>query len=287
MLNGIICLELIKSTIMGIVQGLSEFLPISSSGHLVFTSSIVKLITRNDFQGQTNYDIVLSMMLHIGTLIAVFIFFWKDIAEIIRAFFVGCKTRKFVDYNSKLGLYIILGTIVTTVVALFLNDTAERLMERPDVVGMLLIITGVVLLGSEKYSKKITNKEQQISKKTAMIMSIAQGLAVLPGFSRSGWTIAAGLFSKSERLACARFSFLLSIPIILGASIIYPLTEINLSELLSYNWFNIIFGTVVSAVVGYLCIKYFLKFLSKYSLGVFGYYCITVGFLACVLFAVF
>ena len=287
MLHGMLGLGLIKSTIMGVVQGLSEFLPISSSGHLVFTSNIVKLITRSDFQGQTNYDIVLSMMLHIGTLLAVFIFFWKDISEIIRAFFVGCKTRNFEDYNSKLGLYIIFGTVITTVVALFLNDTAERLMERPDVVGMLLIITGVVLLGSEKYSKEIPDKEHQVSKKTAIIMSLAQGIAVLPGFSRSGWTIAAGLFSKSERLDCARFSFLMSIPIILGASVIYPLTEINLSELISYNWFNIIVGTIVSAVVGYICIKYFLKFLSKYSLSVFGYYCIAVGFLACVLFSVF
>lgn len=284
MLHGIIGLGLIKTVVMGIVQGLSEFLPISSSGHLVFTSNIIKMITKSDFQGQSSYDIVLSMMLHIGTLIAVFVFFWKDIVEILRAFIKACKAKSFDDYNSKQGLYIVLGTFITTVVALFLHDTAERLMERPAVVGMLLIITGCVLIGSEKYSNKITNKQKDVSKRTAVIMSIAQGLAVLPGFSRSGWTIAAGLFSKSERIACARFSFLLSIPIILGASVIYPLTEINLSELMSYNWTNIIIGTFVSFVVGYLCIKYFLKFLSKYSLNAFGYYCLVVGFLACVLF---
>jgi undecaprenyl-diphosphatase len=115
-------------------------------------------------------------------------------------------------------------------------------------------------------------------------MSIAQGLAALPGFSRSGWTIASGLFSKTDRVAAARFSFLLSIPIILGASIVYPLKEINISELVSYNWTYIMIGTVVSAIVGYICIKYFLQFLSKFSLRVFAYYCIIVGFITTLFF---
>lgn len=277
-------LALAKIVFMGIVQGLSEFLPISSSGHLVFTSHIFRLISGNTLADETSYDIVLSMMLHIGTLIAVFIFFWKDIAEIALAFINGIKTKKFDSYNSKMGLYIFFGTILTIIVGLILNDTAETLMERPAVVGLLLTVTGAVLYGSERYSDTLKEKSNTMTLKRALIMSIAQGLAVLPGFSRSGWTIASGIFAGGDRTSCARFSFLLSIPIILGASIVYPIKEINFSELVSYNWLYIWIGTFVSAIVGYVCIKYFLLFLSKFSLKVFGYYCLIVGFLATVIF---
>ena len=277
-------LGLIKVIVMGIVQGLSEFLPISSSGHLVFTSHLIQLISGNPIPEESSYDTVLSMMLHIGTLVAVFIFFWKEVVEIWNALVNGIKTKDYSDYNAKLGLYIILGTVITVFVALIFTDSAERLMDSPAVVGVLLMVTGGILWGSEKYSDYVKDKSQKVSLKTAIIMSIAQGFAALPGFSRSGWTIASGLFSNTERIACARYSFLLSIPIILGASIVYPLKEVNFAELVSYNWVYILIGTVVSAIVGYVCIKYFLEFLSKYSLRVFGYYCIIVGFIATLFF---
>ena len=278
-------LALIKVIAMGIVQGLSEFLPISSSAHLVFTSHILQIISGNPVPDESSYDIVLSMMLHIGTLVAVFIFFYREVAEIWNALINGIKSRDYSDYNAKLGLYIILGTLVTIVVALCIDNTAETLMTRPDVVGFLLIITGIYLFGAEKYSDVVKEKEDKISLKTALIMAVAQGLAALPGFSRSGWTIASGLFSKASRIAAARYSFLLSIPIILGASIVYPLKEVNMSELASYNWVYIMIGTIVSAIVGYICIKYFLQFLSKFSLRIFAYYCMVVGFITTLFFA--
>lgn len=275
---------IIKVVIMGIVQGLSEFLPISSSAHLVFTSNLMQIFAHHPIDEPTSYDIVLSMMLHIGTLIAVFVFFKNEIVSIIKSTYFALKTKDFSDYDSKLGLYIILGTVVSVIVAMLFKDRAEALMNTPAVVGMLLVITGLVLYFSEWYSDRLEKKNTQLDIKTAVIMSIAQGLAALPGFSRSGWTIASGLFSKCDRITCARFSFLLSIPIILGASVIYPLKEVDFLELASYNWTNILIGTVVSAIVGYLCIKYFLEFLSKYSLRAFGYYCIVVGILACLFF---
>lgn len=277
-------LGLIKVILMGIVQGLSEFLPISSSGHLVFTSHLIQIISGNPIPEESSYDTVLSMMLHIGTLVAVFIFFWREVVEIWNALIKGVKTKDYSDYNTKLGLYIILGTIITVFVAMIFKDSAERLMESPAVVGVLLMVTGGYLWGAEKFSDSIKDKSDKVSLKTAIIMSIAQGLAALPGFSRSGWTIASGMFSKTERVACARYSFLLSIPIILGASVVYPLKEVNMTELLSYNWLYILIGTVVSAIVGYICIKYFLEFLGKYSLRVFAYYCIAAGFIASLLF---
>ncbi len=275
---------ILKVIIMGIVQGLSEFLPISSSAHLVFTSNLLQILAHKPIEDPTSYDIVLDMMLHIGTLVAVLLFFKNEVKNIAKKTLNAIKTRDYSDYESKLGLYIILGTFITVIVALFISDTAERLMTSPAIVGVLLIITGGILFYSEKYSDTIENKEKEVSLKTSIIMSIAQGLAALPGLSRSGLTIAAGLFSKADRVACARYSFLLSIPIILGASIIYPLKEIAFAELVTYNWLNIMIGTIVSAIVGYLCIKYFLEFLGKYSLRVFAYYCLVVGFTTAILF---
>lgn len=278
-------LALLKVIVMGIVQGLSEFLPISSSAHLVFTSNIIGIFSNTSLPDESNYDIVLSMMLHIGTLVAVFIFFWKDIVNITKSFFSCLYKKNYTDDNFKLGLYIIIGTLITVIVALLFKDSAERLMYSPAIVGLLLFVTGIYLIASEKFSKNLKARVNSINVKTAILMSIAQGLAALPGFSRSGWTIATGLFSKTDRVTCARYSFLLSIPIILSASIVYPLKEINYNELLAYNWIYILIGTIVSAVVGYICIKYFLEFLSKYSLNVFGYYCIIVGLFATIAFS--
>ena len=276
-------MELIQSILMGIVQGLSEFLPISSSAHLVFTSNFYKVFKGIEIVQETNQEVFLDIMLHIGTLIAVLIYFRKDILNIIKALYVGIKTK---DYNSKdfkLGLYIISGTIITVLIAFPLSEVAEILVFTPHIVGGLLIITGFILLLSEFISKKIKDSKP-IGFKNSCIIAIAQGLAALPGFSRSGLTIAAGLMTGSDRMTAANYSFLLSIPIILGASIFYPILKIDFQEVLTYNWTAIIVGTIVSAIVGYLCIKYFLKFLSKFSLAIFGYYCLTVGIITAVFF---
>ena len=117
------------------------------------------------------------------------------------------------------------------------------------------------------------------------MVGLAQGIAVLPGFSRSGWTIATGLFAGLNRETAARYSFLLSIPIILGASMVYPLIKIDVAEAVTYNWTSIIIGTIVSAIVGYLCIKYFMKFITKFSINIFGYYCVIMGMVALIFFA--
>ena len=277
-------IALLKVIFMAIVQGLSEFLPISSSGHLVFTSHIVELVSGNVDKIKTSYDIVLSMMLHVGTLIAVFIYFWKDISEIVKSFVNGIKSKKYDDYNTQLGFYVLWSTIATVIIALILNPTAETLMGRPAVVGFMLIITGCVLFFSEKLGDTQDTKENKITLRTAIIMGLAQGIAVLPGFSRSGWTIASGLLTGTNRVACAKYSFIMSLPIILCSSIVYPLVEVDMSEILSYNWKLILLGTIISAIVGYICIKYFMAFLSKYSLKAFGYYCMIVGFIATLVF---
>ena len=277
-------MELLQIIFMGIVQGLSEFLPISSSAHLVFTSNFYKVFNNMPIHQQSNQEVFVDIMLHLGTLIAVLIFFRKEVMEILMALINGIKTKNYSEHNCKLGLYIMLGTIITVLIAYPLNEVAEKLVYSPVIVGILLFITGFVLYFSEKYSDKIQNKVSEMDLKTSILMAIAQGIAALPGFSRSGWTIATGLFNKVDRVTDARYSFLLSIPIILGASMVYPFVKIDMSELATYNWIDIIIGTFVSGFVGYLCIKYFLKFLAKYSLKVFAYYCFIVGIITSIFF---
>ena len=271
---------------MGIVQGLSEFLPISSSAHLVFTSNFYKVFKGIEIVQESNQEVFLDIMLHLGTLIAVLIFFRKEILEILKALYFGFKNKDYSSKDFKYGIYIILGTIITVLVAYPLNEVAEFLVFKPAIVGCLLIFTGCLLLFSEKYGQKFAEKKD-IDLKTSVIIAIAQGLAALPGFSRSGLTISAGLLNKSERAEAARYSFLLSIPIILGASMVYPMVKLDFSEVAGYNWTAIIVGTIVSGIVGYLCIKYFLKFVSKFSLRVFGYYCLIVGIITAVFFNIY
>lgn len=280
-------MNFIQAILMGIVQGLSEFLPVSSSAHLVFTSNFYKVFKNISIVAQSNEEVFFDIMLHLGTLIAVLIFFRKDVWEIAKALFLACKNRDFSDHKAKLGIYIIVGTIITIALALPFNGVAEHLVYHPALVGGLLIITGGVLFLSEYLSKKREGSTQKVSLKQALLIGLAQGVAVLPGFSRSGWTMATGLFAGLDRATSARYSFLLSIPIILGASMVYPFVKINVAEAVTYNWLAISVGTVVSGIVGYLCIKYFMKFISKFSLNIFGYYCVIMGVFTMIFFNVF
>lgn len=280
-------MNFIQAILMGIVQGLSEFLPISSSAHLVFTSNFYKVFKGIEIVQQSNEEVFFDIMVHLGTLIAVLIFFRKDVVKILKAMFNAIKTKDWSNKEAKLGLFIMLGTIVTICLALPINEVAEKLVYSPAIVGGLLFITGFVLLGSEYMSKHFTAKKENVDLKTSIFIGLAQGLAALPGFSRSGWTIATGLFFGLDRITAARYSFLLSIPIILGASMVYPLVKIDIHEALQYNWSAIMAGTIVSAITGYICIKYFMKFISKFSLAVFGYYCIIMGIITAVFFSIY
>lgn len=277
-------MDLIQTSLMGIVQGLSEFLPISSSAHLVFTSNFYKVFRGIEIVQESNQEVFLDIMLHLGTLVAVLIFFRKEIFQILRALYYGIKTKDYSNKDFKVGLYIVVGTIITILVAYPLNEVAEYLVFNPVIVGILLIFTGMLLLFSEYIGKQILDKKD-IGWKSSILIAIAQGLAALPGFSRSGLTIATGLLSGHDRSVAARYSFLLSIPIILGASMVYPLIKLDFNEVINYNWLAITVGTIISAIVGYLCIKYFLKFVGRFSLGIFGYYCLAVGIFTAIFFS--
>lgn len=280
-------MNFIQAILMGIVQGLSEFLPISSSAHLVFTSNFYKVMKNIPIVQSSNEEVFFDIMVHLGTLIAVLIFFRKDVAKILKAMWHALRIKDWSDKEAKLGLFIVAGTVITVALALPINEIAEKLVYKPAIVGILLFITGFTLLYSEYKSKKIETKTDSVDLKTSILIGLAQGLAALPGFSRSGCTIATGLFCGLDRVTAARYSFLLSIPIILGASMVYPLVKIDVAEAINYNWTAILVGTIVSGITGYLCIKYFMKFISKFSLAIFGYYCIIAGIATAIFFSFF
>lgn len=280
-------MNLIQAIIMGLMQGLTEFLPVSSSGHLVLTSSLYKYFTHKDFVTGGSEEVVFDIVLHLGTLLAVCIFFKDDIIKITKAFINACVKKDFSDTDAKMAAFILLGTVFTVLVAFPLKIVSESLINLPYIVGIFIFITGCILYIGEWASEKKQVKTDKVDLKTAIIIGLAQGIASIPGISRSGSTISTGILLGLDRVTCARYSFLLSLPIIIGASIFYPVLELELNEFLNFNWIAFIVGFIVSFISGYFCIKYFLKFLAKHSMKVFAYYCWIAGAFMFVFFKFF
>ena len=280
-------MNLIQAIIMGLMQGLTEFLPVSSSGHLVLTSSLYKYFTHKDFVTGGSEEVVFDIVLHLGTLLAVCIFFKDDIIKITKAFINACLKKDFSDTDAKMAAFILLGTVFTVLVAFPLKIISESLINLPYIVGIFIFITGCILYIGEWASENKQVKTDKVELKTAIIIGLAQGIASIPGISRSGSTISTGILLGLDRVTCARYSFLLSLPIIIGASIFYPILELELNEFLNFNWIAFIVGFIVSFISGYFCIKYFLKFLAKHSMKVFAYYCWIAGAFMFVFFKFF
>ncbi len=273
-------MDILQSTSVGFMQGITEFLPVSSSAHIVLTQTIYKLLTGVAVMGPVeDEEIFFDIVVHLGTLGAVFIYFKNEIKELLKAFFTAIKTRDFSSLEAKICLYILLGTFITGIIALPLKKVTEQLVSTPYLVGLCLVVTGFVLFFSEKIAKRFSNENTEVNIKNSILIAIAQGLAVFPGFSRSGLTIATGLACGLTRVKSAKYSFLLSLPVILGASCVYPIMELDTTELAQINWTAMLTGFVVAGVTGYFCIKYFMAFLSKFSLNIFAYYCWIVGIL--------
>ena len=261
-------MEIVNSIILGIIQGLTEFWPISSSGHLVAAHQIFSI----NFASELGFDVAL----HLGTLLALVVFFYKDIAKYILAF-----SRSLANWNLKndldqrLSWYILVGTLPAGIAGYFVADLAETAFRNLWLIASLLIIIGLLFFIMEKYSAKVKDLDQ-LSWQGSFLIGMAQAIALIPGVSRSGITIVTGLFLGLKRQVAARYSFLLSIPIVFGAGLkkIYDLAKIGLS---SHQWGLMAVGFFVSALVGYLAIRFLLKFLANHTLKVFGYYRIALG----------
>jgi len=271
-------LDIISAIILGAVQGLSEFLPISSSGHLALIPHLLGVET----------GLAFDTVLHIGTLIAIFSFFWKDILNLIKGFLLSLidltegidvfkRELKSVP-EKRFAWMIIVGSIPTAIIGLLIKDAVETVFRGTVFIGFFLIITGLILYYSERHSSgNITARNMTFTQ--SLIIGICQGLAVLPGISRSGSTIASGLCLGLEREYAARYSFLLSIPAVVGAGLIQAkdIATIDVSFTVSLA------GFVSSVVFGYLAIKLLMKMIKGWSLDVFAYYCWIVGALTLIL----
>jgi undecaprenyl-diphosphatase len=261
-------METLQAIVLGIIQGLGEFLPISSSGHLVVLPKIF---------GWEDQGLAFDVALHFGTLFAILIYFREDWKNIIsRSYFLRELGRIVIDRKREFFkadklkedmLFIIgLATIPGVFAGLFLEDYAETIFRSPLLVGVTLIFGALILFYSDRAGRKKID-EKDITLKTAFLVGVAQMLAIVPGMSRSGMTISAGLLLGLTRTAAARFSFLLATPIVFGAA------AKELPVLLDAGIdLNIITGVLAAFGSGYLAIKYMLKFLEKQSYDIFVVY---------------
>jgi len=257
-------MDIVTAIVLGIVQGLTEFLPVSSSGHLVLTQKIFGVYAPGLF---------FDTMLHIGTLSAVFVVLWKDIWEIL---------KKIIQ---PLTGYLIIATIPAVIFALAFKDKIESAFESGRFLGICFLITSALLVTAEQLAKRAEVKRsgENMNWLDAVIIGIFQAIAIAPGISRSGATISGALSRKLDRDFAARFSFLLSIPAILGA-LVLQVKDIVKGEALSaagesIGALPIAFGTITAAIVGFFAVKLMLKIVREKSLYGFAIYTAAIGIL--------
>ncbi|NYB52013.1 MAG: undecaprenyl-diphosphate phosphatase [Methanobacteriaceae archaeon] len=274
-------MDIFQAIIMGAVQGLTEFLPISSSAHLVFIPEIIGA------QSTLAFD----TLLHVGTLVAVVTYFWKDILSMIKAFvssLLDIPQGKFnagvrEDPFKRLAWLVLVGTIPAGLMGVLFKSEFESLFSSVASVGFFLIVTGFILWGSEWIAKRNREKKgkdvKQVTFVNSLVIGLFQGFAIAPGISRSGSTIAAALFSGLERKLAARYSFLLSIPAILGAALIQTKDIVSFDA----NLEVMIAGFLSAALFSYLAVKFMMGYIQKHSLKIFAIYCWIVGVLTLIL----
>ena len=255
-------LSLINAIILGIIQGLTEFLPVSSSGHLVIAEHLLP--------GWHQPGIVFEILLHLATLLAVIIFFRHDLAALIKSLYTsGEQATK----HRHVILMLLLATIPTGIIGLTGKKIFITLFNRLDVVGGMLLLTALILwLAERKTPEKLTKNSAGAS--DAILIGITQGLAIIPGISRSGSTIGVGMLLGIEPRAAARFSFLLSIPAISGAALL-NLKEI--SAIPSNQLLACLCGSLAALITGLMALKFLLMIIEERRLKIFALYCLIVG----------
>jgi undecaprenyl-diphosphatase len=281
-------MTLFQAFILGMVQGLTEFLPISSSGHLVITQRLL---------GLQHADLAFDVSVHVGTLGAVVIFFRRDIAAILMALLhyrphwrpeaiKALLTPGGPDKEIRLAALIALGSIPTAFIGLVLKRYEATLFASPLIAGLMLLVTGAVLYLTRRPQESARKNPESarplsaISVRDSLLVGIVQGLAVMPGISRSGTTIAAGLFAGIEPQAAARFSFLLSIPAVAGAALLVLIEAIAQGQV---DIATSLMGGLTALIVGYAALAILVYLINKGKLYTFAPYCCVAGIAAIVL----
>ncbi len=252
-----------QAIILGLVQGLAEFLPISSSAHLALTPH---------FLGWEDPGLAFDVALHVGTLIALSWYFRSDWLALIRSGFEIVRTQRIETHDQRRVLYLVVATIPGAIAGLLVNELAETSFRTPLLIACTLMIMGVLLWLADSYAPR-SRKESDIKLRDAFLIGCAQMLALIPGVSRSGATITAGRALGLDRVAAARFSFLMSMPIVSAAAVLKApdaVREVGFST-------PLIAGILAAAVSSWLAISVLLRFVSRNSYGVFAAYRILLG----------
>lgn len=250
-------MNIFEALFLGLVQGLTEFIPVSSSGHLLLGHELF---------GTAENTLGFDIALHVGTLLALFIYFRKDIFNLIKNIFAKNK-------DGNLARLLIVATLPAAIAGFLLGDYVDNNLRSQLLVAVTLAIGGLVMIWADNYAEKLDKKSNEVTNKQGIIVGVAQTLALVPGVSRSGATITTGLFLGLDRKSAARFSFLLAIPIIAGSA---------LSILVGGNSINapvseMFVGMLAAFVSGLFAIRFMLKSISKLGLKPFAYYRIALA----------
>ncbi len=256
----------LQAIILGIIQGATEFLPISSSGHLVLIPDLLGW----DIPAQEAF--LFNVLLQVATILAVVAYFWHDLVAIVRGFVAGLLQGKpFEDPKSRLGWMLILASLPAGMAGLFLREVIEQAFDTPLAIALALLVTAGLLMLSEWLGKR-QHSDEEIRWRDALVIGMFQALALFPGISRSGSTITGGMLRNFGRRAAARFSFLMAVPITLAAGMLAAM-ELFQAQAINSHWGIYLSGFIAATVVGYLSIRWLLRYLAHGSYRVFALYC--------------
>ena len=267
-------MSVFEAIVLGIVQGLTEFLPISSSGHLRIIPA---------FAGWEDPGAVFTAVIQLGTMAAVLIYFRHELAKIVMTWLRSLGDRSLrAEPDTRMGWYLIVGTVPIVVFGFAFRDQIETGVRNLYLIGTTLIVLGLVLLAADRLARHVRTVEQ-LTFRDGIVVGLAQALALIPGVSRSGATMTAGLFFGLTREAAARFSFLLSVPAVVLSGL-YGLRDFAETDEASYvGALDLFVGTVTSFVVGYLSIAFLLRYLQSHSMLAFVIYRVALGIVVLVL----
>lgn len=263
-------MTIFQAIFLGVVQGVTEFLPISSSGHLVLTPNLL------GWNISSQQAFAFDVFLQAATLLAVVSFFFSDLSRIFKETLSAIRNKSFKNLDSRLGIYLILSTLPASIIGLTFNSYYENLFSNPLITSILLICNALILMSAEWFGKA-KRDFGDLGWFDSIWIGIFQILALFPGISRSGVTITSGMLRNLDRQSSARYSFLISIPLLFGAGLngFHKFLALQNTTLMLPIF---IVGSIVSAFVGYLSIKWLLKFLASKSLSYFAIYCLFFGF---------
>ncbi|QZT32920.1 undecaprenyl-diphosphatase [Caldalkalibacillus thermarum TA2.A1] len=261
-------MSILEALILGVVQGITEFLPISSTAHIVIASLLLNL----RFPG-----LVMEIFLHLASVLAVIIYFRHDLAQIIKGFFAYIRYRNPHDKVSFIfSLYIILATIITGVLGVVLTDFIDESLKTPPVIAFSLVVTGSLLIFIERFHRFGDKNEATMGLKDTFIVALGQTLAVIPGISRSGSTLVAALWTGLNRETAVRFSFLLAIPVILGSTVLM-VKDLEPGLVAEIGLFPLFIAFVASFIFSIIGIIWLIDFLEKSRLIYFAVYCYVLA----------